>query len=82
MLLCDSNHLQIITFGDEDGMKLHWTRKFELFSQQGCVLWGNRVIIPPSLQQKVIQQLNDSHVGVSHMKSLGRMFVWWPGLDK
>ena len=67
---------------DSEELKPYWMRKFELSTQQGCLLWGNRVIVPPSLQQKVLQQLHDSHVGISRMKSLGRMFVWWPGLDQ
>ena len=39
-------------------------------------------MIPPSLHQKILQQLHDSHLGISRMKSLGRMFVWWPGFDR
>jgi len=49
----------------------HWTMKSELPTQQGFLLWGNRVIVPPSLQQKILQKLLDSDVQISLMKSLG-----------
>ena len=30
----------------------------------------------------MLKDLHDTHPGVSCMKSLGSMFVWWPGFDK
>ena len=57
------------------------TKQDELSTQQGCVLWGTRVIVPSSLQEKVLQELNDTHTGISQMKSLARSYVWRPNLD-
>ena len=67
---------------DSDNLKPFWSKQLELSAQQGCLLWGNRVVVPPLLRQKILQQLHDSHLGISRMKSLGRMFVWWPGFDQ
>ena len=37
---------------DSDNLKPFWSRQLELSAQQGCLLWGNRVVVPPSLRQK------------------------------
>ena len=66
---------------DTDELKPYWSRRLELSAQGGCLTWGNRVVVPPSLRPRILLQLHDTHMGISRMKSLGRMFVWWPGLD-
>ncbi len=57
-------------------------RKHELSIQNGCVLWGWRVIVPKPGQENVMRQLHQCHPGVSRMKALARSYVWWPKLDK
>ena len=57
-------------------------RKEELTSQDGCILWGTRVVIPPPLRNDVIRELHAVHTGVSKMKTLARSYLWFPNLDK
>ena len=56
-------------------------KRDELTTQQGCVLWGTRVVVPPSLQEKVLHELHETHPGISRMKALSRSYVWWPNID-
>ena len=48
---------------------------------EGCVLQGNRVVVPASLRAAVLDLLHESHPGVEKMKLVGRSHVWWPGID-
>ena len=64
---------------DEDSLKPFWSKSLELSCQEGCILWGNRVVIPKSGRTEVLHVLHDSHPGETCMKRLAYMFVWWPG---
>ena len=50
-------------------------RRDELSGEGGCVLWGNRVVIPPKGRGKAIQMLHETHPGIVQMKSLARRYV-------
>jgi len=46
-----------------------------------CIMYGGRVVIPTKHRKEVIEMLHNNHPGISKMKSLARLFVWWPKLD-
>ena len=65
---------------DED-LKPYFSRRDQLSCDQGCLMWGMRVIIPPCFRQRLLDELHMTHSGIVKMKSLSRSYLWFPGLD-
>ena len=56
-------------------------RRTEISTENGCLLWGNRVIVPPQGREAVIRELHETHPGITRMKAIARSYVWWPRMD-
>lgn len=65
-------------------MQLHpyLSQKAELTIEGGCVLWGNRVIVPLQGREQVIAKLHEAHPGISRMKALAHGYIRWPNMDR
>ena len=57
-------------------LKPYRDRQLELSIQQGCLMWGQRVVIPTVLRDKIVKILHEGHIGIAKMKALGRSFVY------
>ena len=64
-----------------EALRPYRQHKEELSLQDGCILWGSRVVVPEQGWKLVIEELHAEHQGISRMKSLGRSFVWWSNMD-
>ncbi|XP_062713844.1 uncharacterized protein K02A2.6-like [Aedes albopictus] len=62
-------------------IKAFYNRKESLTVVQGCILFGDRVVVPQLYQNRILQRLHHGHPGIVRMKSLARSFVFWPGID-
>lgn len=52
------------------------------YTEDGVILYNDRVVIPPSLRSKVLSNLHAAHQGVSSMERRARATVFWPGITQ
>ena len=58
-----------------------WGTRDELTIEDGVLLKGNGVCIPPELHDRTLYDLHNSHQGVEKMTHLARTNIYWPRID-
>ena len=58
-----------------------WSLRDKLIIEDGVLLKGNRVCIPPELHDRTLYDLHDSHQGIEKMTHIARANMYWPGID-
>jgi hypothetical protein len=53
-----------------------------LTTEQGCVMFRERVVIPSSLRNQELKLLHRGQPGIQRMKSLARNYAYWPCMDQ
>ena len=57
-------------------------RTADIFSLcDNVLLYGERVVIPKTLQKRILKDFCTGHPGKNRMKSLMRSYVYWPKMD-
>ena len=55
----------------------------QLSIENGLLLRGGRIVVPPPLRKTLLNKLHDGrHQGITKCRELARQSVWWPGLSK
>ena len=57
------------------------SKRDKLNLEDGILLWGSRVVVPPQARDTVMEEAHSGHIGIARMKSSTRQFVWWPKID-
>lgn len=66
----------------EADLHTYWLHRTELSLQDGCLLLGNRVVVPPPLRAATLRALHKTHNGIVQTKALARSYIWWPHLNE
>ena len=59
----------------------YWQVRSGLTVDDGIVLCGSRLVIPPSMRRETLVMLHDGHQGIERTKQRARRIVHWPGID-
>lgn len=66
---------------DQDLVELR-KRSDELSIVDEVLMFEDRVVVPYTLRETVLNQIHRHHAGISATKSLARSYVYWPNMDR
>ena len=64
-----------------DSLRCFYQYRDKLTSEDGVVLYDDRVVVPPRLRSEVLSALHAAHQGVSMMTARAESSVFWPGMS-
>ena len=63
-------------------LKPLWNYRDELTEVEGVIFKCDKIFIPPSLREKILKKIHQSHMGIDRSKQRARELVFWPGINK
>jgi hypothetical protein len=60
----------------------YWEFRDQLSAFDGVALYKDRIIVPPTLRSRVLENLHSAHQGTSGMVSRAQTAVFWPGITQ
>ena len=74
-------HIQDGKWSRDEKLKPFKAVKDELSVYEGVILRGNRIVVPSSLQKKILKLSHETHQGIVKTKQFLRSRFFWPGMD-
>ena len=62
-------------------VKPFWGIRDELYTAEGLVLKGDRVVVPQAMRADMLKQVHRSHLGVEKCKQRAKDVLFWPGMS-
>ena len=63
-------------------IKAYWRERGALTTCKELLSYGNRIVVPKSLQKETPQKLHQGHQGIQRSRLRARHSVWWPSLSQ
>ncbi|CAL8134117.1 unnamed protein product [Orchesella dallaii] len=63
-------------------LRRYYEVRDEIAVENGLLMRGCRIIIPPALRESILQRLHEGHQGISKCRARARETVWWPGISE
>ena len=67
---------------EEENLKPYYHWRDELSVEEGCILWGQKVVVPPQGRTVLLDELHLGNPGICRMKALARSTMWWLNIDR
>ena len=61
--------------------RAYWDFRDELFTDDGLLLKGPRIVIPSCLHEEYLERHHCGHLSVTKIQQNARQHLYWPGLD-
>ena len=58
-----------------------WGARDELTVEDGVLLKGDHMCIPPELYDRSLHELHETHLGIEKMQHRARAMMYWPGMN-
>jgi transposase InsO family protein len=72
------------SFSKKQNPDLHpyFINRSSLSIMNDCIMKGDQVVIPSTLQTQVLRLLHKDHLGIVKMKQIARSYCWWPTINR
>ncbi|XP_037928832.1 uncharacterized protein K02A2.6-like [Teleopsis dalmanni] len=62
-------------------LKAYFNRKNDICIVDGCLMFGQRIIILQIFRKRILKEIHRGHQGIGRTKAIARNYVYWSNID-